>query len=47
MIGVTIKEINGKTLEFVKSSLMWLARRITIKIVTKTVIAKINVSSVS
>jgi hypothetical protein len=45
MIGVKIKEINGNTLEFVNRSLTWLARRITITIITKTVIAKINVIS--
>ena len=45
IIGVTIKEINGNTFEFVKRSLMWFARRINIAIVTKTAIEKINVSS--
>jgi len=45
MIGVKIKEINGNTLDFVIRSLMWLAKRITITIITKTVIAKMNVSS--
>ena len=45
MIGVKIKEINGNTLEIVHRSLMWLAKRITIAIITKTVIAKIIVSS--
>jgi len=47
MSGVKIKEINGNTFEFVNRSLMWLAKRITITIITKTTIAKINVSSVS
>jgi len=47
MIGVRIKEINGNTLDFVKRSLMWLAKRITIAIITKTVIAAIIVYSVS
>jgi hypothetical protein len=45
MIGVKIKEIKGNTLEFVNTSLMWLAKRITITIVTKTEIAKMNVIS--
>ena len=45
MIGVKIKEKNGNTLVFVNISLMWLARRTTIAIITKTTIAKINVSS--
>ena len=45
MIGVKNKEINGNTLDFVIRSLMWLAERITITIITKTVIAKMNVSS--
>ena len=38
MIGVKIKEINGNTLEFVNRSLMCLARRITITIITHKVI---------
>jgi len=45
MIGVKIKEINGNTLEYVNRSLMWLAKRITATIITKTVIVKISVSS--
>jgi len=45
MIGVKIKEINGKTLEFVNRSLMWYAKRNTITSITKKVIVKINVCS--
>jgi len=45
MIGVKIKEINGKTLEFVNKSLIWQAKRIAITIITNTVIVMINVSS--
>jgi hypothetical protein len=45
MTGVKIKEINGNTLDFVNRCLMWLARRITTTIITKTAIAKISVSS--
>jgi len=47
MIGVRIREINGNNLEFENTSLMWLAKKITITTITNTVIAKINVSSVS
>jgi len=45
MIGVIINEIYGNTFGFVNRSLMWLAKRNTIKIVTKTIIVEINVSS--
>jgi len=47
MIGVKIREMNGNTLEFVNKSLMWSAKRNTITTITKTVIAKIIVSSES
>jgi len=47
MSGVKVREINGNTLEFDNRSLMQLAERITITNITKTVIANINVSSVS
>ena len=45
--GVKSREVNGNTLIFVSRSLMWLVRRITIIIITKTVIAKIHTSSAS
>jgi hypothetical protein len=47
MIGVEIKEINGNTLEFVNKSFMWLPKTITITIIANSVIANINMSSVS